>query len=170
MMTSWAIKFSKAHLKAFKGLYLIGHAWNWIRLGHFKCYFRFTDIKIHYVFGIHLIILFLIWFSKYRDRILFSGSEQNFSPSWNFVAKFVVTELNSVTVMLVTTLCWWPHDGDWFEMLVADLLCWRLISLCCWFSQCIKSVTNISYLSSTHLVSNIRHQHRCNRFQPMLET
>ena len=60
--------------------------------------------------------------------------------------------------------CWWLYDGDWFEMLVAESLCWRLFSLCWWFSQCIKSVTNISNLSPTHLVSNIRHQHRCNRF------
>ena len=43
----------------------------------------------------------------------------------------------SVTVMLVTSL-WW-------------------------FSQCIKSVTNILNLSPIHLVSNIRHQHRCNQ-------
>ena len=49
-------------------------------------------------------------------------------------------------------------------MLTAESLCWRLFSLCWWFSQCIKSGTNISNLSPTHLVSNIRHQHRCNRF------
>ena len=41
-----------------------------------------------------------------------------------------------VTVMLVTSLCWWLYDGDQFEMLVAKSLCWR-------FFQCIKSVTNI---------------------------
>ena len=51
--------------------------------------------------------------------------------------------------------------GD-IVMLVAESLCWRLFSLCRWFSQCIKSVTNISNLSPTHLLSNIRHQHRCN--------
>ena len=61
-------------------------------------------------------------------------------------------------VMLVTL--WWLYD--WFEMLVAESLCWRLFSLCWWFSQCIKSVTNISNLSPTHLVFIIRHQHRCN--------
>ena len=64
--------------------------------------------------------------------------------------------------MLVTSLCWWLYDGDWFQMFVAESLCWRLFSLCWWFSQCIKSVTNISNLSPTHLVSDIRHQHRCN--------
>ena len=31
-----------------------------------------------------------------------------------------------VTVMLVTSLCWWLNDGDWFQMLVADSLCERL--------------------------------------------
>ena len=56
--------------------------------------------------------------------------------------------------MMVTDLrCWWQNHyvGDFFF-----LLCW-------WFFQCIKSVTNILNLSPTHLVSNIRHQHQCNR-------
>ena len=70
-----------------------------------------------------------------------------------------------VTVMLVTSLCLWLYDGDWFEILVAESLCWRLFSLCWWFFPCIKSVTNISNLSPTHFVSNIRHQHRCNHFK-----
>ena len=61
-----------------------------------------------------------------------------------------------MTVMLVTSLCWWLYDGDWFEMLVAGSLCWRLFSLCWWFSPCNKSVTNISNLSPTQLVSNTR--------------
>ena len=64
--------------------------------------------------------------------------------------------------MLVTSLCWWFYESDWFQMLVEESLCWRIFSLCCWFFQCIKSVTNIWNLSPTHLVSNIRHQHRCN--------
>ena len=64
-----------------------------------------------------------------------------------------------VTVMLATSLCWWLYNGDWFEMLVAESLCWWLFSLCWWFSQCIKSVTNISNLSPTHCVSNIIRQH-----------
>ena len=34
-------------------------------------------------------------------------------------------------------------------MLVAESLCWRLFSLCWWFSQCIKSVTNILNRSPT---------------------
>ena len=62
----------------------------------------------------------------------------------------------TVTVMLVTSLCWWLYDGDWFEMLVAESLCWWLFSLCWWFSQCIKSVTNILNRSPT---SQTCHQH-----------
>ena len=58
--------------------------------------------------------------------------------------------------MLVTSLCWWLYDGDWFEMLVAESLCWRLFSLCWWFSQCIKSVTNILNRSP---ISQTCHQH-----------
>jgi len=45
--------------------------------------------------------------------------------------------------------CWWLYDGDWFQMLVAELLCWRLLTLCWWFSQCIISVTNIMNRSPT---------------------
>ena len=62
----------------------------------------------------------------------------------------------SVTVMLVTSLCWWLYDGDWFQMLVAESLCWRLFSLCWRFSQCIKSVTNILNRSP---ISQTCHQH-----------
>ena len=51
--------------------------------------------------------------------------------------------------MLVTSLCWWLYDDDWFQILVAEYLCWRLFSLCWWFSQCIKSVTNILNRSPT---------------------
>jgi len=84
-------------------------------------------------------------------------------------------------VMLVTSLCWWLYDGNWFERLVAESLFWRLLSLCnityvgdflnvlnrdllnpiIIGHQHPESVTNVSNLS-THLVSNIRHQHRCN--------
>ena len=46
-------------------------------------------------------------------------------------------------MILVTSLCWCLYDGDLFQMLVAESLCWRLFSLCWWFSQCIKSVINI---------------------------
>ena len=58
--------------------------------------------------------------------------------------------------MLVTSLCWWLYDGDWFKMLVTESLCWWLFSLCWWFSLCIKSVTNILNRSPT---SQSCHQH-----------
>ena len=58
--------------------------------------------------------------------------------------------------MLVTSLCWWLYDGDWFQMLVAESLYWRLFSLFWWVSQCIKSVTNILNRSPT---SQTCHQH-----------
>ena len=56
---------------------------------------------------------------------------------------------NSVAVMLVTSFCWQLYDGGRFEMLVAKSFCWR-------FFKCIKSVSNNSGLSPTHLVSNFR--------------
>ena len=37
-----------------------------------------------------------------------------------------------VTMILLTSLCWWLYDDDWFEMLVAESLpqvCLRLFSL-----------------------------------------
>ena len=58
--------------------------------------------------------------------------------------------------MLVTSLCWWLYDSDWFERLVAKSLCWRLFPLCWWFFQCMKSVTNILNPS---LASQTYHQH-----------
>ena len=53
------------------------------------------------------------------------------------------------TVMFVTSLRWWFCDGDRFVMLVAESLCWRLFSLCWWFSQYMKLVTNILKRSPT---------------------
>ena len=47
-----------------------------------------------------------------------------------------------MTVMLMTSLCWWLYDGDWFQIFR--------------FSQCIKSVTNIMNRSPT---SQTCHQH-----------
>ena len=41
-------------------------------------------------------------------------------------------------------------------MLVTESLCWRLFSLCWWFSQCIKSITNILNRSPA---SQTCHQH-----------
>ena len=50
--------------------------------------------------------------------------------------------------------CWWRMlktkcVDDKFEMLTAESLCWPLFTLCWWFSQCIKSVTNILIRSPT---------------------
>ena len=84
---------------------------------------------------------------------------ERFRIEFQDLANSLVSKM--VTVMLVTTLCWWFYDGDRFKMLVTESLCWRLFSLCWWFFQCIKSVTNILNVSPTHFVSNIRHQHRC---------
>ena len=64
--------------------------------------------------------------------------------------KIMFSNVELVTVMLATSWCWWLYDGNWFEVefewwnlrLVAELLCWRLFSLCWWFSECSKSVTN----------------------------
>ena len=69
----------------------------------------------------------------------FPRLENSITSQNSQIVKFCLT----VTVILVTSLCWWLYDGDWFKMLVAESLCWWLFSLCWWFSQCIKSVTNI---------------------------
>ena len=60
--------------------------------------------------------------------------------------------------MMVTDLrCWWQNHyvADFFVMLV-------IFSIYEIGHQHPESVTNISNLLPTHLVSNIRHQHRCN--------
>lgn len=56
-------------------------------------------------------------------------------------------------------------DSDVGDIVMLVTLWWWLI----WDvdGKIIKSVTNISKLLPTHLVSNIRHQHRCNR-TPMI--
>ena len=73
-----------------------------------------------------------------------------------FTALKVRFQSREVTVMLMTSLCWWLNDDDWFQMLVAKSLCWRPFSLLWRFSQCIKSVTNILNPSPT---SQTWHQH-----------
>ena len=50
--------------------------------------------------------------------------------------------MDEVTWMLVTTLFRWLHDGDSFDILATDSLCWPLF-------QCEKSVINISNRSPT---------------------
>ena len=64
--------------------------------------------------------------------------------------------------MLVTIFgCWRQnfHIGDIFRMLVSDANAKIERKL---VTKTVKTVTNISKLSPTHFVSNIRHQHRCN--------
>ena len=69
---------------------------------------------------------------------------------WKNILRYVLWPgYKKVTKRLVTSLCWWLYYGDWFQMLVAESLCWRLFSLCRWFCQCIKSVTNILNRSPT---------------------
>ena len=84
--------------------------------------------------------------------------------------------------MLVTSLCWWHrYVGDF--MMVTDFRRWRqnhyvgnffrfvvdFLNVKNWFNQHPEWVANISNLSSTHLVSNIRHQHRCNQNDCLIE-
>ena len=72
---------------------------------------------------------------------------------------------NTVTVMLVTSWCfvtlWWWLIWDVGVRII------MLVTFFVMLVQCIKSVTNILNLSPTHLVSNIRHQHRCNHIIPL---
>ena len=58
--------------------------------------------------------------------------------------------------MWVTSLCWWLYNNDWFQMLVTESLCWLLFTLYWWFSECIKSLTNILNRSP---MSQRCHQH-----------
>ena len=74
--------------------------------------------------------------------------------------------------MLVTSGCWWLYLGDNFWILVTEFRYWwhlldvdaqRLCYERMLVTKTAKTVTNISKLSATHFVSNIRHQHRCRR-------
>ena len=71
-------------------------------------------------------------------------------------------------VMLVTSWCCWLEIGGNFWILVSELrYWWHLLNLGA-RPSCQKIVnflvTNISKLSPTPFVFNIRHQHRCNLF------
>ena len=56
---------------------------------------------------------------------------------------------NLVTVMLVTSLCWWLYDGDWFQMLVAESLCWRPFSS--WSFLNVLNQSPTSWIGHQHL-------------------
>jgi len=87
----------------------------------------------------------------------FKKPQVRFSKFYFIVAvKHFQFAVKMVTVMLVTSLYWWLNDGDWFEMLVAESVCWRLFTLSWWFCQHLESVTNILNQSPT---SQICHQH-----------
>ena len=67
--------------------------------------------------------------------------------------------------------CWWrmletKSVGDNFEILVTDLRCWWPILYIEKATNMTNNVTKISKLSATDFVSNIRHQHRCSRWNP----
>ena len=68
------------------------------------------------------------------------------------VVRYKTYVMIKVRILYGWKWCWWLYDGDRFEMLVAESLCW-------WFFQDIKSVTNILNQSAT---SQTCHQHQCN--------
>ena len=95
-----------------------------------------------------LMIDFYYLSSKYFD----ADNVKNSRPLWT-ASNSVAESVLQVKVIMVTSSCWWIYDGDWFQMLVAESLCWRFFSLCWWFS---KSFTNILNRSPT---SQTCHQH-----------
>ena len=68
----------------------------------------------------------------------------------------------------MTTIFWWLDVVDIFNILVAASLCWLPFSL--WKGFFKESVTNISTLSPTEKVSNIRHQNRSNHFSQIVKS
>ena len=60
--------------------------------------------------------------------------------------------------------CWWQVDvGDF--MLVTEFRYWWHLLVTDVGNKIGQTVANISKLSSTYFVSNIRHQHRCSRWE-----
>jgi len=64
---------------------------------------------------------------------------------------------------MLVNLCWWQNFdiGDIFWMLLPDANAKKYSMLA---TKSAETVTNISKLSPTYFVSNIRRQHRCSRF------
>ena len=62
-------------------------------------------------------------------------------------------------IVMLVTLWWWLIWDVGGGIIMLEIFFVMLV-----FFRCIKSVTNISDLSPTHLVSNIRHQYPSNRF------
>ena len=69
------------------------------------------------------------------------------------------TLMKSVTTMLLTTFCWWLHDGYISKISIEKTICWE-------FFNAKKSVI-ISNLSPTQSVFKICRRHRCNRCSPV---
>jgi len=136
----------------------------------------FVPIYTYRVDDSEKICHFLLWYSLNREKydvLILNGQFGNcivqnyvtFEHNWIKIMNETVFQCNfkcdfgnfwagnlkkSMTMMLVTSLCWWSQR-------------WRLFAWCWW---CIKSVTNIlnrSPISQTHLVTNIRRQHQYKR-------
>ena len=63
--------------------------------------------------------------------------------------------------------CWWQEDvGDiMLRLYFTCLWWWPILDVCAAITILVtRVVTNIPWLSPTHFVPNIRHQHRCSRF------
>ena len=129
---------------------------------HLTWHRRHQDILAHLKISQHQQILMMVCLHmmKYsRQRLNFNDHVSNSmmlvtwsnpspKPVINFWSPTSIPQ-KEMTVMLVTSLCWWLYDGDWLRY-------WRLLSLCWWFSRCIKSVTNIVNRSPT---SQTCHRH-----------
>jgi len=105
--------------------------------------------------GTHHVLFMKGW--KYSRNYASSVTEDRWQWCWwhPYVGDF----------MMVTNFrCWWQNHyvSDFFRY-VSDFLNVLNWSPSSWIGhQYPESVTNIWNLSPTHLVSNIRHQHRCN--------
>ena len=79
-----------------------------------------------------------------RSSVMFSNY---FHYSW--------LTASTVTVMLVTTLCWWCYDGDRYNLLITKSLCLRLFSF---LNRSPTSLTCHQHILSPSLTSMLPHQ------------
>jgi len=74
-----------------------------------------------------------------------------FPQKWQFLNFLGIQPINglfgSVTVMLMTSLCWWLYDGDWFQILVAE--CWRFFRYVGDFLNVLNRSPNLSHICHT---------------------
>ena len=90
--------------------------------------------------------------------------------SRNFISCSLRYRTIQAAYMLVKSECWWLYLGDNFSMLVTDFdigdIYWMLVPGAnvrrkrMLATKTHETVTNISKLSATYFVPNIRHQHR----------